>query len=323
MNSLLTKDKPLILKWFVTLFLMLSCNVVFADKVKDLNENWNIAMFIEHHKRSNSYTTHSRTVGEIQYTIKDQPTILKQIGEGNVKINLLTYPEFVDAINPRVSDLKYIDILGSKIEEYFNYLELKPFKLEFNLILLPENYGLLHSSKKKPYNQLPIDLTFVVTLPDGIHGKESLALQLIRILPHETFHILVGYKKLARMNQLRDETFAHLFGQCVAYEMDPIINDGVILIFPDYFFKNPVADFKKIKKEMKKDAFIKDSEFPNSLLGNNLARYYFQAVANNRTGKNISSEKIPKFCRKLFSEHDFKHPIEKKPPPWFKEFLDT
>jgi len=49
--------------------------------------------------------------------------------------------------------------------------------------------------------------------------------------------------------------------------------------------------------------------------------YYFRYIIDDHFSQEISSKNIPKFCQKLFSEHNFKHPIEKKPPKWFKAFL--
>ncbi len=322
MNRVITINKPLNIKWFV--LLMLVClNGVFAKKIKDLNENWSIAMSVKYNKISKSYTIESRTIGEVQYKIKENAVVLRQIVNGHVTVKLQTYPEFVDQIKPINYDLKYLNALSAEIEKYINYLELKPFDLAFNLIILPENYGLLYSEKIKPRSLQPVELTFIATLPKGQNGIEMLGLKVVSLLPHELFHFLANYENLDRMNLLRNETYAHIFGECVAYEVNPVINDGMVLTFPDYFYRDTDEDFIKVKSEMKKDAFVRDSMFPKSLLGRSLARYYFQAVANNYTGQNISSDKIPKFCHKLFSEHNFKHPIEKKPPPWFKEFLSN
>jgi len=54
-----------------------------------------------------------------------------------------------------------------------------------------------------------------------------------------------------------------------------------------------------------------------------ISKYYFQAVANDRVGDKIQSDRIPAFCEKLFTEHNFRWPIEKKPPPWFAGFIHS
>ncbi len=62
---------------------------------------------------------------------------------------------------------------------------------------------------------------------------------------------------------------------------------------------------------------------PKSGQASLIRKYYFQAVADDRVGDKIQSDRILAFCEKLFSEHNFRWPIEKRSPPWFADFIHS
>lgn len=318
-NNKVLDCNPPSFRWVAFLLLIVSNNLI-AGKIKNVKGHWNSVYSVSFNKKSNTYKTVSRIIGKEIYEIKEDSKLLAIYGENNVQIKLYTYDEFFNKIKENIIGINYINRLSQVVDEYIELLKIKLFNLTFSIILLPKGYDLQYESKwLKATNN--IEFTFVANIDYSF--VDQFELLLIRTLPHELFHFLVLYADIGRMSLLRNETYAHLFGQCVSYELNPVIQDEIKLYFPDYFFKEPEQDFPKVLKKLKKDPFFKKNLFPKSHIGQSLARYYFQAVADERNGDRISSEKIPKFCRKLFSEHDFKHPIEKKPPPWFKEFLET
>ncbi len=277
----------------------------------------NIILGIKLSKDGEQFNTFSLNNGVLSYDTNKEKNLLKEFSAYNTKLKLFTYPQFFSNLESLIDDFEKFIYFGRVIDKYLNILNINQFRPSFNIVVIPNNYKINHESNITDIKNSDVVFDFETSLPKNlnIHSIQKYEDRLVQFLSHELFHFLVEYADFGKMKLIRNETYASLFGACVAYELVPNISDDIVLNFPEYFFENPLSDFKQVRKKIKKD------RLPPSASGNVLSRYYFQAVANNRTGENISSDKIPKFCHKLFSEHNFKHPIEKKPPVWFKDFL--
>jgi hypothetical protein len=307
-SKYLNINKPTLLKrcWFISFyifyFLFIQSSFIYAKETKKSESPLDIILGVKFSHNKKKYSTFSITHSGLDFDFKNKKTMaLTTFSSAHTKIILSTYPEFLNQIKPIVNGLVYFKKLTSEIDIYIKKLNINDVNLTFNIIILPSKYGVYYESDKELIGSKDIEFTFITSILDKAlrNPSQEYEAKLLNYFPHELLHYLDIYAKFPKMNSLRNETYASLFGTCVAYNVIPDISDGVILTFPDYFF-NDIHSEK----------------------GNVIARYYFQAVANNRTGENIQSDNIPKFCHKLFSEHDFKHPIEKKPPPWFKQFLE-
>jgi len=321
------KNDPAVYGWVIFCsYILLISNLSFAGNIKKTNNKVltiNSIYSVKYNKLRKTYTTISRVIGgEKQYEPEGLPILLKTFRSANTTINLLTFENLKSQVQTKTKNILYLDKAPPIIEKYLNLIGIQAFPITFNLILIPNEYDFYYESQTKS-TKGTIELSFVspVVIDSPLQLFE---LRTLSVIPHELFHFLGKHdKKIPRMNLLREETYAHLFGQCAAYELNPVIMDSMILNFPDYFFKEPNEDFPKVIKKLKKGKLNTDTEFPKSHLGRAFSRYYFQAVANERNGEKIISERIPKFCQKLFSERNFKHPIEKKPPLWLKVFLNN
>ena len=318
-----------IAQWVVACILTLYGFYVHSytkKEIKNLPGKYDILMAVMKHK-NNQYSTISRTTGTKKYKIAKDPKVIKIFEYGLVTLKFSTFHEFYGEIYPLAIDIKYLNKLPEKVNKYLEKLTSVNLKLDIELIIIPDDYQVFFESKRYSLSDDRQNLTFITSFKKDVENPEKsgylFGKNLLSILPHEVFHhidLYFSFIKTRANNSLRKETYAELFGVCISYEVYPaIIIKENKLEFPDTFFKDPKSDLKKVRKKLIKK--IKQGNLHDSKLSDYLARYYFQAVANNRTGENISSDKIPKFCHKLFSEHNFKHPIEKKPPVWFKDFL--
>jgi hypothetical protein len=320
----LNRNKPTLFKrcWFIPFFIFYfifiqSC-FIYAKEIKKSESSLEIVLGVKFSHNKKKYSTFSMTHSGLEFDFNNKnPVKITTFSSVHTKFVLSTYPEFLNQINPIVNDLVYFKKLTSEIDSYIKKLNIDNINLTFYLVILPSKYGVYYESDTKLIGSKDIDFTFITPISDKAlrNPSQEYEAKLLNYFPHELLHYLDVYTKFPKMTSLRSETYASLFGTCIAYNVLPNISDEMVLTFPNYFFNEIQADLNRIRKSTKKD------KMPSSATGNVIARYYFQAVSNNRTGENIHSDKIPKFCHKLFSEHNFKYPIEKKPPPWFNEFL--
>jgi hypothetical protein len=309
--------------WLFIAFLLCSPNSSFAiekTKVKELYKNYGYMLGVIYDKRKDIYSTLSAITGETneQYQFNTKPVLIKNYSDNNTSFSLFTYTEFSSKIKPISSKVKYFKKFPIALNQYFQLLNIYPFDLSIQYGLISSPKSIFKESEK---NQAKgnIELTFI----DNINNKqianfsEFIEKYMISTLAHEIFHFLSGYSDFVRMSELREEVYAGLFGQCVAYEINPEIISGLnIEKFPQHYFINYKKDLKEINKSYKKAGYIK------STIAKVITQYYFRAVSHDHFKKKINSEKIPLFCKKLFGEANFKHAIEKKPPFWFNEILN-
>jgi len=315
------------------IFSLMFCLSIFSqslfaisiNKLKKIYRDYDAIMGITFFKGKSLYSTFSASTGKNEdiFKINSEPQELILFQDGDVKFSISSYPEFYSKIQPIVKQVRFLQDLPKEINVYLKILKIPTFQLSINYIFIYDK-SVFFESEKKP-TKGAINLDFLKSINDeqinNFHNYiERFTLE---TSPHELFHFLVGYAKFSNMNELREELYAHIFGKCVVYGINNTINtDQDILEFSDKYFINPENDLKVIRGKIKKIKF-KGRKLIKSRYAGMLALYYFQAVANNHSGKNIQSDRIPKFCLKLFSEQNFKHPIEKKPPVWFKEFLQS
>ena len=276
-------------------------------KILGIQFNWN----------RSKYLTVSAESGKELFVSTGKPEVFFSSHGDNISLNLLTYPEFEALAKQLKPKFKHFKVLPKLIDKYMSLIEIEPLKLSINYILIANDDKIFEVSSWHPISK-NVELTFYDNVKSDQIEDYSLYVErpMIDTFSHELFHFFIGYQNQYRLKTVRSEVYAHLFGKCVAYEIYPEIGYGMDQMeFTKDDFIDPSKDLKALRKKMKGETYFK------SRIAEGLAFYYFQAVAKNYTGENISSDDIPKFCHKLFSEHNFKHPIEKKPPPWFKEFL--
>ncbi len=278
----------------------------------------NMYMFgVDFNLKRTKYLTVSGVSGKKLYIPKSKPEVFFSSYAEPIRFNMLTYPQFYEVSNEIKPKIKYLKLLSRKISTYMKLLDIKPISLTVNYTIISNNNKIFNVSQWMPIKS-SIDLTFY----DNIHSDQLdnfskyVEKHLIETLPHELFHFFIGYQNQYRISEIREEVYAHLFGKCVAYEIYPQISYAMDQMkFSNEYFIKPKKDLKKLRKDMKKKKYF------TSRIAEVIALYYFQVIAKNYSGVNIHSDNISKFCHKLFSEHNFKYPIEKKPPVWFKRFL--
>ncbi len=312
--------------WFCAVIIALIV-IIPVSKAMDLNEiekqidkYTNMYMFgVSFNRKRSKYLTFSGVSGKKLFTTTSHARAFFSSYAKDVRFNMLTYPEFDNFSKQLIPRIKYFQHLPKTIGKYIDLLEIKALDLTINYVVISNDNKVFKVTDWIPVSK-KIDLTFYGNIhADQIEEfSKYVEPHMINTFPHELFHFLIGYQNHYKLKEIREEVFAHLFGRCVAYEIYPIIHGGMdTMQFSDDYFDDPVKDLKKLRKKMKKRKYF------NSRIAEGVSLYYFQAIANNYSGENIHSDKIPKFCQKLFSEHNFKHPIEKKPPIWFKDFLKS
>ena len=274
--------------------------------------------------KRNRYWTQSINGSGPMVTPDENSIPLAQFHDGLVTLEISADPTSLAAVKSVPEQLRYLPGLPAQINRALSWLGIEPFPLTIEVVLLavPERSISYETPKRKAVP--PIELRYYINLDEEEVKKFAsyMGIILVETLPHELFHFIAKWKKFpTRRSELRSETYAHLFGKCAAY---PLIQDirGIPsnLVYEQDAFIHPEKDLKKLRKRVKSGRF-NGHKLPKSLVAQLISQYYFQAVAKNYTGKNIQSDRIPVFCEKLFREHDFSWPIEKKPPPWFAEFI--
>ncbi len=254
-----------------------------------------------------------------------KPALIKTFTDKSISLKVSAYPESIDSAKEITQELKLLPLLPQEITKAMHWLGIEHFPLEFEMVILANGYSVFHETNKRALVP-PIILQFFVSVTEKQvrHFGKLIEPHFIDTLPHELFHLLVHLQDYPLKNELRNETYAHLFGKCVAYPLvEDVITVPVDLSLGKEAFLDPRKDLKKIRKKLRSARVNGKLKAPKSMKAEVISRYYFQAVANNRTGKKVQSPRIPEFCEKLFTEHNFKWPIEKKPPPWFKDFLQA
>ena len=308
------------LSWIAVLALLypLNCFALSEKKIESVtNHGVTMAAVIYDRKKDTYATISSFSQEKPQYKFNKNTVTLASYNYGKIKFSFNTFQEFKRNFDPIHNKITHYKKLPKAIHNYLSILNIPDFDLEISYYLIPNKFGMYYKSKERKAND-KVSLEFINSLSREAISQFTLNFENFTLgtTPHELFHFIMRYKKYPKIKELREEIYASIFGECVAYSINSKIKPKLdILEFPNSFYKNPTNDLKKIRKKIKKAKLI------NSRFGKIIALYYFQAIAKNHSGVNIHSNNIPKFCHKLFSEHNFKYPIEKKPPPWFNEFL--
>lgn len=307
--------------WLHILFIIFSTQslAVKESKLKKVQGEYGYLFGIKYSTKERTYSTLSIVSGESEdlYEAKTEPVLLKKFSNDGISFALSTYEEFKAELMPLTQEVKYFNSLPIALDDYLKILNVEPFEVSINYVLISSPKSIYTDSIKR-LAQGEIILSFI----DNIYKikinnfSENVEKYVLSTLAHEYFHFLAKHLRFVKMNELRSEVYASLFGHCVAYSINPEIIRGIKAgPFPDHVFIDYKKDIRKIAQQLKKRGLIK------STIASIMSEYYFRAIANNKSGVNISSKKIPQFCRKLFSEKNFKHPIEKKPPVWFEAFM--
>ena len=289
-----------------------NCFGLTEKKIHKKIKKFDYIMAVVFDRKKNKYSTISSTNGTKEYSVVNKNSIIfASFTSNKITVNIGTYHEFENEITLSKDNIKSYKHIPEMLNQYFNLLQVKAFELNINILLIPQEYKVYYKSKAKPAKDR-INLTFINNINQHLQGKDfssTFERYTLDLFPHEVFHFVAGYSHFVKMNELREETYASIFGHCVEYSINKdVFPDIDVLNFPDYFFTEPKKDLIKVRKKISKSHVLK------SRFGNMISLYYFQAIANNHSGENIHSDKIPKFCHKLFSEHNFKYPIEKPPP---------
>ncbi|GEM_PF-4635679 len=275
--------------------------------------------------KRNRYWTQSINGSGPVMTPDENPIPLAQFQDGQVSLVISADPASLAAVKSMPGRLQYLPGLPAQINRALSWLGIEPFPLTIEVVLLAVPGRSISYETPKRKAVPPIELRYYINLDEEEVKKFAsyMGIILVETLPHELFHFIAKWKKFPTIrSELRSETYAHLFGKCAAY---PLIQDirGIPSNLDEHdqtAFIYPEKDLKTLRKRLK-SARLNGYKLPKSVTAGAISRYYFQAVAKNYTGKNIQSDRIPVFCEKLFRERNFSWPIEKKPPPWFAEFI--
>jgi len=278
---------------------------------------------VSYYRFGNRYGTFSYSGSAPYFRPSEPPVPIRVFKQGPISIVLSADPNSVEATKAIANQLSLYPRLPAALAKALSWLGIAPFPLTIERVLV-SGRSVQYKSPLKKANP-PIHLLFykVVSKSTAPRYAEIAEPEDVQVFSHELFHFLSGYEKFPRMNELREETYASLFENCVAYPLIGHVESfhSNLRYGPDAF-ANPHKDLKKLRKQLKK-ARMNGFPLVNSAKAGMISKYYFQAVANDRVGDKIQSDRIPAFCEKLFSEHNFRWPIEKKPPPWFAEFIHS
>lgn len=317
-NRIKFNKKP-ILYWFLFVFVLPSF-AISTDKLKETYRDFSGAKGISFNRLKKFYHAVSATRGESEdlFQVKDKKAReLKSFSEGNIALSLLSYDEFFQQTQPLLQKIKHLDKLPHALSPYMQLLSVDVEEFNINVTFIASPLSLFYESKERKVSKI-VTLDFIENLnPEQIENFAGyIGKGMTGTLAHESFHFFVAYANYPKMPELREEVYAHLFGKCVNYEIDSQITTGFnIEPYPKDFYQDMKKELKGIRKATKKRGYFK------SLQAELIAMYYFRYILDDHFSPIIQSNKIPQFCHKLFSEHNFKHPVEKKPPKWFNGFL--
>jgi len=298
-----------------------SASAIEKNTVKEVFKKYDYILGVIYDKRKNVYSTLSAISGkEVEfYQFDSKPVLLKKFSEDTVSVSLLTYPEFFSKFKHIRNKSKYFEKLPVALNQYIQLLKIEPFdmSIEYRLITSPKSI-FKESEKKAAKGKIKLIFYDNINNEQISNFSKFVEKYMISTLAHEVFHFLSGYSSLERMNELREEVYADLFGNCLTYEIYPEVITGLTIEkFPQHYFRDTKKDLKEIRKSYKKAGYMK------STVATVIAHYYFRAVSQKHFEEKIQSKNIPKFCKRLFMEKNFKHPIEKKPPTWLHEYLSS
>jgi len=269
------------------------------------------------------YSTFSASGHGPLFKPEDEAIHLAEFKSGSIRFVISAYPDSASQTRKVLDQVRFYPILPREIEKAVAWLGYSPAEITIELVILVGERSIFYETGKKPPIP-PITLRFYESLDEEKVNNYASRVERFAVdgFPHELFHLLYQLNREPNTREIRKEAYAHLFGACVVYPLikEAMIDKPINMAITEDSFKNPTKDLAFIRKKIKKQ-ISGGNHIPTSMQGALISKYYFQAVANNHTGKKVQSDRIPAFCEKLFSEHNFRWPIEKKPPPWFAEFI--
>ncbi len=319
-NCIQKLEKKPIIFWllFICAF---SSYAINTNKLKETYRSFSGAKGISFNRVKASYYTISATTTESEelFQVKDgNKRLLKSFSTDKISLFLLVYDDYFEKIKPLSEQINYLDKLPQALSSYMQLLAIDVDELNINVSFIATPLSLFYESKERKVSKI-VTLDFIENLNQVQieNFAEFVGKAMAGTLSHESFHFFVAYASYPKMSELREEVYANLFGKCVNYEINNQITTGFnIEPYSKDFYHDIRKELKSIRKATKKHGYAK------SLQAELIAMYYFRFLLDDHFSDKIQSDRIPKFCKKLFAEHNFKQPIEKKPPKWFKDFLD-
>jgi len=272
-------------------------NAVEPSELKRVAPHVSSIKGVYYDKKNNHYQALSISGKGPRIIPTKKPIPVREFSNGTIKFILSAYPDSVDATKAIASQLRAYPSVPAALTKALSWLDIAAFPLTVELVAMVNGHSVYYrtpSQKAVP----PIYLRFYDSLTE--EQAENYATYVepfgIGTFSHELFHFLARWKEFPRMNELREETYASLFGHCVAYPLIGHVESfhSNLRYGPDAF-ANPHKDLKKLRKQLKKARINGKVRLPKSAQAGMISKYYFQAVANDRVGDKIQSDRIPAF----------------------------